>query len=146
MNFKDYFKLEKDKEQQAKDLHQQALNLYKLYFDYIVEELDDYNHEANITVIVQGYNYFDNTIDDFGAVHLYGPYVFDNKIVELVWQPINKKMIQIWDDHIFVDGVEKGKFKYDFSKSYFENHKQLLEKQTVERIKEFDYKNLDDHF
>lgn len=136
MLFKDYFKLGKDKEQREKDLYQQSLNLYKLYFDYIAEELDDYNHDANIKVIVHGYNYFDNTIDDFGAVSLYGPYIFNNKIVELVWQPLNKKMVQIWDNHIFIDGVEKGIFKYDFSKGYFYNHKQFLENKTIQRLKE----------
>lgn len=145
MKFKDYFKLGKDKEQEAKDLHQQASNLYEIYYDYIENQMDNYDKDANISVIIYGYNYFNGRHDEFGCVDLYGPYAFNNAEVTLVWQPLNRQMVEIWNGHVFINGVEKGKFDFDPDKSLLENYKQFLEKRTVERIKGFDYKNLENY-
>lgn len=142
MLFKDYFELGKDKEKEAKELHEQALNLYAIYFNYIKDKMDNYNKEANISVLIKGYNYFNNRYNDFGSVELYGPYVFNHACITLIYQPLNRKMVQIWNNHVFIDGVEKGEFKFNYKKTILENYSQFLEKQTVDKIKTLDYENL----
>ncbi|MFR0498581.1 hypothetical protein, partial [Limosilactobacillus reuteri] len=41
-------------------------------------------------------------------------------------QALNKKMVQIWNNHVFVDGEEVGPFKYDFSKDVNGNYSKYL--------------------
>ncbi len=36
-------------------------------------------------------------------------------------------MVQIWNNHVFVDGEEVGPFKYDFSKDVNGNYSKYLE-------------------
>jgi hypothetical protein len=122
MKFSDYFKLGHDKEVADKKRADNRQMLYQLYFNYIIYDLDDYSKEANAWIVVKGYNYFSNTMDDYDAVELYVPYCFRHSTLVLVWQPLTHKMVQIWDNHVFVDGEEVGPFKYDFSKDVNGNY------------------------
>lgn len=127
MNFNDYFK--KSEKQEQKDKKQKELRgkLYHLYYNYIVDDLDDYSHEANIGIGVHGYNYFSHGLDYFGGVELYAPYCFNHTSLCLIWQPVNQKMVQIWDGHVFIDGKEKEIFEYDGLKSYDQNYASFLD-------------------
>lgn len=106
MKFLDYFKASHNKEVADKKRADNQGDLYQLYFNYIIFNLDDYSHEANMSCIIKGYNYFGNNLDDYGSVDLYAPYCFNHGELVLIWQPVNKKMVQIWNNHIFVDGEE----------------------------------------
>lgn len=126
MKFSDYFKLGHDKEVADKKRADSRQQLYQLYFNYIVYDLDDYSKEANAWIVVKGYNYFGNNLDDYGSVDLYAPYCFNHGELVLIWQPVNKKMVQIWNNHVFVDGEEVGQFKYNFRKDVNGNYSKYL--------------------
>lgn len=126
MKLSDYFKLSHDKEVADKKRADSRQQLYQLYFNYIIYDLDDYSKEANAWIVVKGYNYFSNTMDDYDAVELYVPYCFRHSTLVLIWQPLNHKMVQIWNNHVFVDGEEVGQFKYNFRKDVNENYSKYL--------------------
>jgi hypothetical protein len=126
MKFLDYFKASHNKEVADKKRADNQGDLYQLYFNYIIFNLDDYSHEANMSCIIKGYNYFGNNLDDYGSVDLYAPYCFNHGELVLIWQPLNKKMVQIWNNHVFLDGEEVGQFKYDFSKDVNSNYSKYL--------------------
>jgi hypothetical protein len=62
MKFLDYFKLGHDKEVADKQKASNRQELYSRYFNYIIYDLDDYSHEANMSCIIKGYNYFGNNL------------------------------------------------------------------------------------
>ena len=126
MKFSDYFKLGHDKEVADKKRADNRQMLYQLYFNYIIYDLDDYSKEANAWIVVKGYNYFSNTMDDYDAVELYVPYCFRHSTLVLVWQPLTHKMVQIWDNHVFLDGEEVGKFQYSGLKDANGNYSKYL--------------------
>lgn len=103
MKFSDYFKFGHDQEVADKKRADNRQMLYQLYFNYIIYDLDDYD-----------------------AVELYVPYCFRHSTLVLVWQLLNHKMVQIWDNHVFIDGEEVGTFKYSGLKDANGNYSKYL--------------------